>query len=190
VIAFGYSAHERLPYAPQEAAAVAGLFDGQALTEAEATLAQLHTVGTAARVLHLATHGDFNPDNPLFSGLTLADGQLSTLDIFNLRLQASLVTLSACQTGRSVIKGGDELLGLMRAFLYAGAASVMLSYWRVADQSTMALMQLFYQYLAQNAAKGHALRQAQCDFIHSADARLAHPYSWASFFLVGDTGLL
>ena len=77
------------------------------------------------RVLHLATHADFRPDNPLFSGLALADGWLTTLDIFNLRLDASLVTLSACQTGRSVIGGGDELLGLMRSFLAAGAASLV-----------------------------------------------------------------
>ena len=99
-------------------------------------------------MLHLATHGDFRADNPLFSGLALADGSLTTLDCFNLRLRASLVTLSGCQTGRSVVSGGDELLGLTRALLSAGAASLVLSLWAVEDISTARLMEAFYRNLA------------------------------------------
>src|SRR6185503_18037582 len=95
------------------------------------------------------------------------DGWLTTLSIFHLPLNASLVTLSACQTGRSVIGGGDELLGLMRAFLYAGAASLVLSLWAVEDRSTALLMETFYRKLAEGLSKRAALRYAQLQFIHA-----------------------
>jgi CHAT domain-containing protein len=188
--AFGYSYGDQLPYALHEAAQVAEILGGQAFLETAATLDQLQQVSAATDVLHLATHGDFNPQNPLFSSLALADGSLSTLDIFNLRLQASLVTLSACQTGRSLVKGGDELMGLMRAFLYAGAASLVLSQWRVADEATLHFMEIFYQKLAQGHPKGQALQATQGEFLRHSQAHYAHPYYWAAFFLVGDTGEL
>ena len=184
VLAVGYSGNGRLPQAPHEAEALARHWPGDALLEEKATLRRLRRQAGDYRILHLATHGEFRPDNPLFSGLALADGWLTTLDIFNLRLRASLVTLSACQTGRSVIGGGDELLGLMRAFLAAGAASRVSTFWPVEDGATAVLMHHFYRALADGVSKGDALRQAQLEQIER------HPYFWAPFFLVGDTGPL
>jgi CHAT domain-containing protein len=144
--------------------------------------------------VHLATHGDFRADNPLFSGLVLADGWLTTLDVFNLRLKASLVTLSACQTGRTVVGGGDELLGLMRAFLSAGASALVLSQWAVEDRCTAQLMQAFYHKLESGWTKGAALRYAQLQFIRPGETSdgdvYRHPYFWAPFFLVGNPGPL
>ncbi|MBN2004702.1 MAG: CHAT domain-containing protein [Anaerolineae bacterium] len=141
-----------------------------------------------------ASHGEFRADNPLFSSIALADGWLTTLDIFNLRLSASLVTLSGCQTGRSVIGGGDELLGLMRAFLYAGAASLVISLWSIEDRSTAQLTKAFYRHLVNGQTKAAALRQAQLQFLQPDDqnghAIFHHPYFWAPFCLVGDPGLL
>jgi CHAT domain-containing protein len=168
---------------------------GRAFVDKDATLARILESSSECRILHLAAHGDFRPDNPLFSGLALADGWLTTLDIFNLRLVASLVTLSACQTGRSVVGGGDELLGLMRAFLSAGAASLALSLWAVEDRSTERLMETFYAQMAQGYTKAAALRYAQLRFIQEQGdgpepAAYAHPYFWAPFFLVGDSGAL
>ena len=189
VVSFGYDCDGHLPYAPEEATEVADLLNGRAYIQQAATLAHLERQSSQIRLLHLATHGDFNQDNPLFSGLTLADGQLNTLDIFNMHLPASLVTLSACQTGRSVISGGDELLGLMRAFLYAGAASLLLTLWQVSDESTLHFMRSFYQYLAGGHSKGAALRLTQRAFCEG-NGRYAHPYYWAPFFLVGDTAPL
>lgn len=183
-VAVGYSWNGRLPFAAQEAAQVAALTGGVAYVEEEATVERITAVSSHANILHLATHGSFNPQNPLFSGLTLADGPLNTLDIFNLRLNASLVTLSACQTGRSVVGGGDELQGLMRAFLYAGAASLLLTQWQVADHSTQTLMHRFYQHLMAGSSKTHALHTAQRTLL--ADPTTTHPYYWAPFFLVGD----
>jgi CHAT domain-containing protein len=197
LLSFGHSYGGRLPHTIHEARTIAELLDDRAFIEEEATLEELRARAHDSRVIHLATHGEFRPDNPLFSGLALDDGWLTTLDIFGLPLDASLVTLSACQTGQKAIGPGDELLGLMRAFLYAGAASVVLSLWTVADRSTAGLMGAFYRKLAEGQNKGSALRQAQLQLLNGqgkdatalAEAH-AHPYFWAPFCLVGDAGAL
>lgn len=190
-VAIGHSQSAQLPYTIQEAQGVAQLWQGKTLLENKATRQALQELAPGARLLHVAAHGDFRPDNPLFSGIALDDAWLTTLDIFSMRLQASLVTLSACQTGRNVVAGGDELLGLMRAFLYAGAASLVLSLWAVEDRSTAQLMETFYRYLIEGKGKAAALRAAQSDFITDAgEGARSHPYYWAPFFLVGDMGRL
>ena len=192
LFAIGNSYEGKLPHAVAEAANVAQRWQGEVAVETAAKLKVAKQAAEKATVLHLATHGDFRPDNPLFSGLALADGWLTTLDIFNLRLNASLVTLSACQTGRSVIGGGDELLGLMRAFLSAGAASLLSTLWAVEDRSTAVLMELFYKQLFSGNGKGCSLRSAQRQFLENGRfaATYSHPYFWAPFFLVGDSGKL
>ncbi len=192
----GHSRGGLIPNTLQEARTVAELLAGQASLEEEATLARMRERAGNCRVIHLAAHGEFRPDNPLFSGLALEDGWLTTLDIFDLDLKASLVTLSACQTGQSVVGGGDELLGLMRAFAYAGAASLLLSQWTVEDASTARLMESFYQKLVEGWDKDAALRHAQLELIEAggpagSDAKhQSHPYFWAPFFLVGQAGPL
>ncbi len=190
LLAVGHSVNGSLPYTLQEAQSVADLWNGHAILEEDATLAQVREAAPHSRILHLATHGEFRADNPLFSGLALADGWLTTLDVFDMRLQASLVTLSACQTGRSVIGGGDEILGLMRAFLAAGAASLITTLWTVEDRSTAWLMGSFYRKLAENWSKGTALRYAQLEFIkdQQTNEKYRHPYFWGPFILVGDAG--
>ncbi len=183
--AFGYSWQGRLQHTLAEAQQVAGHLDGMAYLEEEATLARLRSILDKCRVLHLATHGDFRSDNPLFSGLVLADGWLTTFDIFGLRLATSLVTLSACQTGRSAIGGGDELMGLMRAFLYAGSASLLLTLWPVEDRSAAEMIDTLYGQLAAGSSKAAALRFAERQALEQE-----HPYYWAPFYLVGDAGTL
>jgi tetratricopeptide (TPR) repeat protein len=190
MLAIGHSCDGSLPYTLQEAQSVAKLWNGQAILEEEATLARFRAMAPHSRILHLATHAEFRPDSPLFSGLALADGWLTTLDVFNLRLRAALVTLSACQTGRSVIGGGDEVLGLMRAFLAAGAASLVTTLWAVEDRSTAQLMDSFYHKLAEGWTRGAALRNAQLGFLSDEQPveRYRHPYYWGPFFLVGNGG--
>ncbi|WP_420643953.1 CHAT domain-containing protein [Candidatus Leptofilum sp.] len=192
ITAVGSSYEGRLPHAVTEASNIAERWQGKAIIEKEASLKRVKQAAEQSTILHLATHGDFRPDSPLFSGLVLADGWLTTLDIFNLRLRASLVTLSACQTGRSVVGGGDELLGLMRAFLSAGAASLVSTLWAVEDSSTAVLMNLFYEAIANNHTKGTSLRLAQLHLLTNGDypAMYQHPYFWAPFFLVGNAGPL
>ncbi|MGB1252449.1 MAG: CHAT domain-containing protein [Candidatus Promineifilaceae bacterium] len=193
-VAFGYSQSGHLVHAPQEAQQVADMLSGRCFLEEDVTLDRLRDSAESARILHLATHGNFNSRNPLFSRLQLHDGDLTTLNIFDLKLNASLVTLSACETGSSHIGGGDEQLGLMRAFLHAGAASLLLTQWRVYDTSTLHFMTCFYEHLMAGKTKAVALQMTQVAFLqtnsfadeNSLAVPYAHPYYWAGFFLVGD----
>ena len=107
-----------------------------------------------ADILHLATHGRFRPDNPLFSALRLADGWLTVRDACELDLHGcGLVALSACETGVSQVAPGDELLGMTRGFFASGAASLLVSLWPVDDAATVDLMVEFYRRLADGAAR-------------------------------------
>lgn len=139
-------------------------------------------------ILHLACHAVFNADQPLDSALLLSpsrydDGRLTANEIFDLDLKSSLVTLSACQSGLSRIRAGDEMMGLPRAFIYAGSPSIVASLWNVNDEATAILMERFYRNL-QNKEKDEALRDSQLFLMR--DPRFDHPYFWAAFVLIGD----
>jgi CHAT domain-containing protein/tetratricopeptide (TPR) repeat protein len=145
------------------------------------------------RVLHIATHGLLDAERPQFTGLVLSlvgnktgDGFLRTDEIFNLNLGSPLVMLSACETGLGKEKKGEGVIGLTRAFMYAGAPTVGVSLWSVGDQSTAELMTGFYKRMltGQGATPVAAMRQAQMDMI--AGKKFAPPYNWAPFVLVGD----
>jgi tetratricopeptide (TPR) repeat protein len=167
----------------QEAAAVAATLGAQVYEEASATVDALRSAAPGCKVLHLAAHGEARLDDPTFAHLQLADGQLTTADVFNLSLDGALVTLSACETGRTVVTGGDELIGLSRGFLFAGASALVQSLWRVEDGSTARLMACFYRELAEGRTAAQALRQAQLALM---DGREDSPYFWAPFQVVGD----
>jgi CHAT domain-containing protein len=189
LLAAGHSNNGALPDVVEEAKAVASLWASTPLLEEQVTRENIQKRTADCRAVHIAAHGEFRSDNPLFSGLALEDGWLTTLDVFDWELNASLVVLSACETGRSVVGGGDELLGLMRAFLYAGASTLVLSQWAVEDQAASLLMQRFYSNLSKGCTKGEALQMAQLSFIEDgADQALAHPYFWAPFMLIGHSG--
>jgi len=132
-------------------------------------------------VLHLACHGQFRPDNPLFSSLQLADGWLTVRDTYNLELNCGLVTLSACETGVNAVAPGDELIGLAHGFFSSGAPSLLVSLWTVDDESTAALMTSFYTRLRAGDRPAAALRHAQCELLHDHP----HPFFWSPFVLLG-----
>lgn len=178
-----HSAGGALPGAVAEARAVAGLFPGESLLEEQVTLDNLRRDVRNADIVHLATHGVARLDMPLFSYLRLADGHLTALDCFELELDCALVTLSACESGRGVVAAGDEQIGLPRAFLYAGARSVLHSLWRIDDRATQVLMERFYAELRAGQGRGASLRSAQLAALRSTDA---HPFWWAALVLVGD----
>jgi len=187
------SAGGALPHTAAEGERVAAILGGRLLRDGDASLASLRALCGDCTVLHLAAHARFRPDEPLFSALQLDDGQLSTLDVFNLDLRCSLATLSACETALGTVGAGDEVMGLSRAFLYAGAPSLLLSLWKVADSSTAALMERFYRSLVAGADKGTALRQAQLALLHGepgTHADWSAPFFWAPFQLVGHPGPL
>ncbi len=145
------------------------------------------------RVLHIATHGLLDAERPQFTGLVLSlvgnktgDGFLRTDEIFNLNLGSPLVMLSACETGLGKEKKGEGVIGLTRAFMYAGAPTVGVSLWSVGDRSTAELMTGFYKRMLTGRAlrPQQPCRQAQMDMI--AGKKFAPPYNWAPFVLVGD----
>lgn len=180
-----------LRFAEQEVEAIADLYGSQALVGTEATESAVWSQASQAGVLHLAAHGEYNPFSPLFSTVHLAadeqnDGRLEVHEVYGLDLTAAtdLVVLSACQTQLGELSAGDEVVGLNRAFLYAGTPSVMASLWNVDDAATALLMERFYTHLRARLGKAEALRQAQID----TRAEYPHPYYWAAFVLTGDAG--
>lgn len=133
-----------------------------------------------ADILHLATHGLFRPDNPFFSALKLADGWIDVREIYRLPLAARLVVLSACESGAGRVRGGDEVIGLARGFLGAGAHSLLVTLWNVHDASAADLSAGFYGHLQAGSSPAAALRQAQ----QAAIAAGRHPYFWAPFLMI------
>lgn len=174
-----------LPHLAAELDALAQAFGPPRLTHTlqgpAATLAALRERVGQADVLHLACHGQFRADNPAFSALLLADGPLTLHDTAALRLRASLVVLSACDTGMSRVAPGDELLGLVRAFMLAGAAAVLATLWAVDDAASARLVGRFYVHLAAGRAPAAALRAAQLEQVRTG----AHPFLWAAYGLHG-----
>lgn len=188
---FGYSGNGYLQRCVEEATTLADMLGGRCFLEEAATIAHLIEQAPGCPIIHIATHGRVRLDAPNFSYVVLADGQLNAIDAFSLDLQnCELVTLSGCETGLSLIGGGDEQLGLGRAFLAAGARSLLISLWPVEDCAANQLMQIFYQRLLQGESKMQALRAAQCALLHSETSSYSHPYFWATFRLVGDGGPL
>ena len=187
----GYSGHGHLQRALEEAKTLATLLEGRSYLEDEATIARLIEEAPGSPIIHLATHGHSRLDAPNFSSVLLSDGRFNAIDAFNLDLKdCELVTLSGCETGLALIGGGDEQLGLGRAFLAAGAKTLVMSLWPVEDNATNELMQLFYQNLLRGESKVEALKNAQCTLLHRSRSVYAHPYYWAAFRLVGEVGPL
>jgi CHAT domain-containing protein/Tfp pilus assembly protein PilF len=188
-------AHSRLPYAQEEARSVGAFFPNQSrvLVGASATESSFKREAARYRIIHLATHGYFNKLNPLFSGVELEpdqteDGRLEVHEILNLRLRASLVTLSACDTALGSgyfgdIPAGDEFVGLTQAFLYAGSPAVLAALWEVNDRSTLDFMRGFYQALPRSGTAA-ALAEVQRAMLRRG-GRTGRPYFWAAFVLVG-----
>jgi tetratricopeptide (TPR) repeat protein len=156
--------------------------DARTFVGAEATRERLKSEMANAGTIHIASHAVFRPDNPMFSSLQLHDGPMNFFDIYTLKTKASLITLSGCGTGLSNVVAGDELLGLVRGFVYAGATSVVLSLWDVNDRTTATLMKHFYGCIADGQPKGRSLQSA----ILRLRQDHPHPYYWAPFILMGN----
>lgn len=173
----------RLAGALAEMAALRACWPGATLrVGSDATLSALRSEAAQADLLHLACHGEFRADSPLFSALHLHDGTLTALDAETLPLAASLVVLSGCETALADTARDDEAVGLVRAFLIAGARRVLGGLWRIDDAATARWMSAFHAALAAGAAPAQAMRAVQRRFI----AEGAHPYVWAPFVLHGE----
>jgi CHAT domain-containing protein len=188
--ALGTSAVDGMPPLPGTLTETAGIAaeypqarraSGQAFTHDEARHALV-----SADTVHFATHGLLEEEAPLFSALLTspAAGQpsrLSLYEIVGMKLRARLVVLSACETGLGKLGGGDEITGLTRTFLTAGADTVVASLWKVSDESTAMLMQEFYRRLGQGLAPSAALRESAL----AVRAKYKHPFYWAPFVVTG-----
>lgn len=175
-------ADDRIPRVHNEIGAVAQLFpQATSLVDGAATVAAVRHEAANADVVHLACHGQFRPDNPLYSSLRLADGWLTVRDAYELNLRCELVALSACETGLSAVSPGDEMIGLVRGFFSAGAPSLLASLWTVDDEATAGLMTSFYRQLRGGATPAAALRSAQRELLEQQ----SHPYFWSPFVLFG-----
>lgn len=173
---------ERIPLVGEETKTLAALFPNSVtLLDDAANFKKLNEHASDADILHLACHGQFRAENPLFSSLKLADCWLTVRDVDSLKLNADLIVLSACETGVSRIAPGDELLGLARGFFSAEASSLVLSLWNVHDATTVELMKYFYSEIRAGASPSAALRRAQCEILK----KRPHPFFWSPFFLVG-----
>jgi CHAT domain-containing protein len=186
-----------LPAARKEVEALDTLYAGasQVYLGREATEERAKTVARQGSLIHFACHGLADESSPLESSLALAlpsewrpgrdNGLLQAWEILEqVRIDADLVTLSSCASALGKEMSGEGILGLTRAFQYAGARSVLASLWEVSDESTGDLMRRFYRHLKQGRSKDLALQMAQREMIRSP--RTAHPHRWAAFEVVGD----
>ncbi|HEY2962030.1 MAG TPA: CHAT domain-containing tetratricopeptide repeat protein [Pyrinomonadaceae bacterium] len=155
--------------------------DAIALTEEAATSEALRQSVAQADVVHLACHGQFRSDNPLFSALRLTDSWFTVRDAYGLKLNNALVALSACETGANVVAPGDELIGLARGFFSAGARAILLSLWMVDDETTNQTMIDFYEATRSGRSLSASLRAAQLRLLKEKP----HPFFWSPFVLVG-----
>jgi CHAT domain-containing protein len=175
-----------LPFAENEARMVGAHFaHSTVLLRGEATKSRFRALSPQASVIHLATHAEFLEEDPLATAILLAtdggdDGRLTVREIFDLKLSTQLVVLSACETGLGKLSRGDELVGLQRAFLYAGARTVLTSLWKVGDRATFDLMRGLYERFGQMP-----LANALADAQRAALRQSPHSFEWAAFTITG-----
>jgi CHAT domain-containing protein/Tfp pilus assembly protein PilF len=149
--------------------------------------------GRDYQIIHIASHFLVNDQDPMFSRLVFSEGEsgesdgfLNTYEIFGIKLNADLVTLSACNTALGRLSKGEGLVGISRAFLTSGVPGLVVSLWSVDDDATSQIMANFYEYLAQGYKKNRALQLAKIDFINQTDNHHRDPFYWAPFILIGD----
>ena len=184
----------RLQWAEKEVRGIADDLHGRAFCRRGATEDIFKRKAPQAGIIHLATHAIVNDEDPLYSKLVFAkdaasneDGFLNTFELYNMKLNASLVVLSACNTGYGKVIHGEGIMSLARGFMYAGCPSIVMSLWPVDDQSTAGLMKGFFSGLAQGLRKDDALRRAKLDYLKQADAVKSNPFYWAGFVSIGNT---
>lgn len=175
-----------LPQSEREARRIAAAVpETRLLLRADASRGAFQDLAPRYHFIHFASHGEFDARQPLRSGLLLAapdpeQGRLTAAEIYGARLDAELVTLSGCETGLGAVEGGDDVVGLIRGFMYAGANSVIASLWEVDDEATAVLMIGLYGKLG-SLGKRDALRRAQLETMKT----YPHPFYWAAFYLTG-----
>ncbi|MEL6846260.1 MAG: CHAT domain-containing protein, partial [Bacteroidota bacterium] len=183
-----------LLYNQQEVAGIALQYEGQYWTGNDASEAKFKLTADKYRILHLAMHAFTHDETPNLSGLVFSppsenaqsaseDGILHTYEIYDLKLNADLAVLSACNTGIGKLQKGEGVMSLARAFTYAGCPSLLMSLWQADDEATRKVMDGFFANLQDGLSKSTALKQAKLDFLANTDR--PHPHYWGAFVVIG-----
>ena len=186
-----------LPGSLREVEEIGHLTGGEVLTGTGASESSFRDRAPGSSIIHLATHAFLDDEDPLLSRLVFSeepggeeDGFLNVYEIYNLDLVASLVVLSACNTGAGLLKGGEGIMSLARAFLYAGVPNIVMTLWTVSDEQSFQLMKGFYSNLLRGKTTSEALRTAKLDQLNGKDLNLQHPQYWAGYISVGDNEII
>ena len=185
----------KLLYNDDEVKKVGSFFDTETVLDHKATLKNFKAKIPSFNIFHLATHASANDKYPDYSYLAFTKANdsaeqniLYIKDLYNISLNADMVTLSACQTGIGKLKQGQGMLSLSKGFYYAGAKSLVNTLWKINDKSTVKLMEYFYEGLGEGKSKTEALRNAKLKYLQTTDDELLkHPYYWAAFVVSGNT---
>ncbi|MEZ5105758.1 MAG: CHAT domain-containing tetratricopeptide repeat protein [Draconibacterium sp.] len=185
----------QLPGVKEEVKQISDIVKTKLFIDEEATENNFRENAENCDILHLAMHAFINDSVPALSSMAFTltnssdskqDGILNTADIYNLKLNARLTVLSACNTGIGTLLKGEGIMSLARGFLYAGCPSIVMSLWEVEDASGTEIMSLFYKNLKKGKKKDEALRAAKLEYLKSANSRRAHPHYWLGFVNIGD----
>lgn len=167
-------------------------FPGKLFEGKKATKKNFEEAAHAYSIIHFATHGLIDDANPMFSRIALArsmgpvdESYLYAYELYNLKLNAKLAVLSACNTGYGKLVKGEGVMNIARGFTYAGCRSIVMSLWQVNDRSTAEIMKHFYKYLAGGKEIDEALRLAKLEYLKKADKIHSHPFFWAPFIIIG-----
>ena len=188
-----------LPGVQKEVDRIAKIIDTDVFIGDEATEENFRKNVEKYDIVHLAMHAFINDSLPAFSSFAFTqlktenlmhDGMLNTADIYNLRLNARLTVLSACNTGSGQLKKGEGIMSLARGFLYAGCPAIIMSLWEVEDESGTQIMTSFYKNIKKGKSKDESLRSAKLKYIESVNSRRAHPHYWLGFVSIGDNSPL
>jgi CHAT domain-containing protein/Flp pilus assembly protein TadD len=181
-----------LPSSGEEIADISRMLEGDFLINKDATAESFARLAPSYAILHLSTHGVSDERMGDYSYVVFyadtaeSDKALFTVkQIYGLKLKSDLVVLSACETAKGELQKSEGVIGLSRAFIYAGARSVLSSLWLIDDSSTKDVMKNFYMRLSSGIGKAEALRQAKIDFLHNTAGSTQHPFFWAAFTLYG-----
>jgi CHAT domain-containing protein len=182
-----------LPGAVEEVTQIHQFISGNVFEDKQAQESTFKKLAGNYDILHLSMHTIMNDSLPMFSKLVFAapedsqeDGFLNTQEIYNMKLQARLAVLSACNTGSGKLYKGEGVMSLARGFLYAGCPSIVMTLWQVEDKSGAEIMKSFYRYLSHGKRKDVALRLAKLDHIKNADPLKAHPHYWLGYVTIGN----
>lgn len=185
-----------LSWAKLEISQISKIFpESEIYLYSDATESKVKSISSEAKILHFATHAKIDDEKPMLSKLILRpdnsnneDGFLFTYEIYNMKISADLVVLSACNTGTGKLTKSEGIMSLARGFKYAGCPSIILGLWSIDDKSTASIMKNFYTHLIQGESISSSLRHAKIKYISDSISELAAPFYWAGLTQIGRDG--